>query len=276
MPERSTESPFAAVPMTLTYTRVAQSSWEPLAGSELEFRDLGLGRATSGAMSAGYIRAPEGSATVRWHDPTKGPQMLLIRAGTLDVESGGEVTTLKEGDIVAKRSGVPGGALVASSEFEAIYVAASEQYAIGQDSAEPAATAVADPYIVQPLTDDAFIVGDGPRSFSAYRTTGLGEATGGWLDVNLNTYLAAPDGGTGWHTHSMSQMFTPLAIGCEIEIEGHPLAFVEPGGAVCIPARTPHNVPSVNVGAMFMEICSPQYYDTISCPAPAATVGEAR
>jgi quercetin dioxygenase-like cupin family protein len=124
---------------------------------------------------------------------------------------------------------------------------------------------------LRPDSSDAWATGvGGPRSFFAYRDLGTAESTGGHLHTHAVRAAAQMEGGTGWHYHSMGQLFVVFEGGCEIGVEGQGWVTMGPLDAMCIAAGLVHNVRSFDPSYHLIELCIPAVYETVAVDGPAS------
>lgn len=116
-----------------------------------------------------------------------------------------------------------------------------------------------------------WVSGAGPRKFFQYRDLDTAERTEGRIHVHLIRGAGEPpEGGTGWHYHSMSQIFVVLNGWCEIGVEGHGLHTLHAGDAMCVPSgpEARHNVRAFSPDYYILEACIPAEYETIPTDPP--------
>src|SRR5690606_10980794 len=108
-----------------------------------------------------------------------------------------------------------------------------------------------------------YIVGDGPRSFFSYRDLGVAAATGRRIHIHIVRASKPIEKGTGWHSHSMGQLFYVLEGWADLEVERLPSVRMSAGDAMCIAPRMKHDVPRFSNDYAVLEMCIPADYDTV-------------
>jgi quercetin dioxygenase-like cupin family protein len=108
------------------------------------------------------------------------------------------------------------------------------------------------------------------RSFFSYRDLPSGPMGDGRMLFQEVRAVGTPEGGTGWHHHTMSQLFYVLTGTVEISVEGHGTMNLVPGDAMCIRAGMVHNVSVFSPDYTLVELCVPAVYDTTPVDAPAS------
>ena len=112
-------------------------------------------------------------------------------------------------------------------------------------------------------TETAYVRGDGPREYFLYRDLKVAVATGRRIHIHLVRSTRAVQGGTGWHAHSMGQLFYVLRGWAELEVERQPYVRMGIGDAMCIAKGMKHNVPAFSDDYLVLEMCIPADYDTV-------------
>lgn len=108
----------------------------------------------------------------------------------------------------------------------------------------------------------------GPRRFLEYRDLKVIDATKRRLHIHQVRAVNAPEGGTGWHVHSMSQLFYVFRGWVDIAVEKHGNIRMVAGDAMCIGSDMRHNVSKFSADYDLVEICLPADYSTVPMPAP--------
>ena len=75
-------------------------------------------------------------------------------------------------------------------------------------------------------------------------------------------------GGTGWHNHTMSQLFVVLSGWANIAVGGRGERVMRAGDAMCLRAGMRHDVPAYSADYTVLEMCIPADYETAAA-APA-------
>jgi quercetin dioxygenase-like cupin family protein len=114
-----------------------------------------------------------------------------------------------------------------------------------------------------------YLQGHGPRAFFRYRDLGVADATQRRIHIHVvRSTKASPDGGTGWHSHSMGQLFYVLRGWADLTVERQPGLRMYAGDAMCISPRMKHNVPAFTADYLVLEMCIPADYDTVDAGTP--------
>jgi quercetin dioxygenase-like cupin family protein len=189
----------------------------------------------------------------------------------------GEVLTLKKRDVVLLPVLKAAKEIRYSGDFDAVEIAAPGHGLV--DDVAPLLKIPATAHTgsweegVCRNRKEAFLRGDGPRNFFTYRELGAVAVTSGRIkicdgDESGLGPVEIPEGGTGWHTHSMSQFFMILNGGEEIEVEGRGKIRMVTGDAMMLGEGTRHNVTSFTPDFSAFEMCLPGEYDTLPAKAP--------
>jgi quercetin dioxygenase-like cupin family protein len=268
-------SSYPAVPLEFSYARLEDAYWRSLGGVDLVARDLLLGEATSHQLGARLLKAAAAGKTGSWPF-SRSPkyQSLYVMAGVLTITSNNEQFVLRAGD-------VPNAALLAGAtaiqwdaDFEAFELSAPDWQA--PERLEPAAAlagldlpagADAAP-AVNRLTDNSFVK-DGLRPFFNYRDLGTSVETDRRMHLHVVKVVGTLPGGTGWHVHSMSQIFFVFQGWVKIAVEGQGVIHMQAGEAMTIANGMRHNVFEFSPDYELVELCMPADYSTVPTPAPA-------
>jgi len=263
------------VPIDFAFSPV-DGPWRHDAETGLAIRDLGLAAASDGNLGARHIRVddPAKASARGWlrHDLDFQFIYTLSGSGLLENERGDKVplardTVAVQGPLLRHRfSGL-------SADFGMIEITVPAE-------AYPDAVADAGPSIARqaragdraPIylqeTPDSFVTGAGPRRYFAYRdllTTDFSERR---LHIHVVKALGRMDGGTGWHTHTMSQIFVVLDGWADLQVEGRKDRRMAAGDAMCLRAGMGHNVPDFSADYKVLELCLPADYDTSAAEPP--------
>jgi len=162
-----------------------------------------------------------------------------------------------------------------SDDLELIEITAPAKAAtmLGRDTPPPAHRAAAAGvrhahYLHE--TPESYVVGAGPRRYFAYRDLGTADFTRRRIHIHVVKALEPMPGGTGWHNHTMSQLFVVLEGWAHLVVEGHGERTMNTGDAMCLRAGMRHDVPAFSADYKVLEMCIPADYDTAATPAPAA------
>jgi quercetin dioxygenase-like cupin family protein len=265
-------SPFLAIPMKYALARLSDGGWAsgPIAG--LQQRDLLLRQASSGQMGALHMRAVASGSAAAWgaHLPFR---FLYVTSGALSFRLRDDAMTLAAGDTALTETLALASDIAWSADFEAVEITAP---AAGENVNPEPLLAMPLPTLDQAAaiagitrdTPDAYKVGNGPRRYFKYRDLGVIDATDRRIHIHQVSAVDTPEGGTGWHIHSMSQLFYVFSGWVDINIEGQGLVHMEGGDAMCICADMGHNVAGFSADYDLIEVCLPADYSTKDIPAP--------
>ncbi len=121
-------------------------------------------------------------------------------------------------------------------------------------------------------TPESFVQGAGPRKFFIYRDLGTRIPTEGRIHIHIvhASQAMIGTGGTGWHHHTMRQLFWVFDGSAGFTINGFKdVRRVKAGDAVCVSAGQVHDVPDMDADYKLIEVCIPADYETIDDKVPA-------
>ncbi len=247
-------------PPTFAYNYAgAAAGWRDEPGAIFRWRDLGLGRASGALMSARHCRGTETPGTAATGDADF--RFFYVLGGALTIEDAtGENRTLARGGVALLGPRIGHVTRGATTEAEWIEIAAA---GAGFDMPAPRTL-----YLDE--TPGSYVVGAGPRRYFAYRDLATAEFTGRRIHIHVVKALEPMPGGTGWHNHTMSQLFVVLTGWAKIAVEGRGERVMRAGDAMCLGAGMRHDVPAYSADYTVLEMCVPADYDTTATPAPAA------
>jgi quercetin dioxygenase-like cupin family protein len=254
----------AAEPLKIGYAFAGAAEGWRQDGPNVARRDLGLAAASGGLMHAEHRRGlgAEAAAAPQRHDLDF--QFLYVLKGAVTIESdAGGRHTLRAGS-AALHSRLPRYAESGhSADFEVIEITAP---APGNEKSRAGATPRAR-YLH--LTPKSFVVGAGPRRYFAYRDLETADFTERRIHLHVVKAMEPMPGGTGWHNHTMSQLFVVLQGWAVLRVEGQGERKMHAGDAMCLTAGMRHDVPAYSADYQVLEMCVPADYDTTATPAPA-------
>ncbi|NMG41706.1 cupin domain-containing protein [Chelativorans sp. ZYF759] len=272
---KSTPSPYEAPLVAFDFSPLRDAVWKD-AGA-LQSRDLGLGKASGGEIGARNLRSPDGAPIEQWPDTDDSVfRMLFLLSGTLtfDVEDG-RTATLSKFDAIHLPLLERARNFRFADDFEAMDIRVPNfESALGPgdfSSIFQFDAPVGNDLGINRETPGNYQTGKGPRSFMRYRDLGSQGQTNGRIHIHLvKVDGAAPAGGTGWHYHSMGQLFYVLTGNGEISAVTRDIIPIGAGDAMCIGAGMLHNVSSFSSDYSVIELCLPADYDTIPASPPPA------
>ena len=269
----------AAEPMTIDYSFVGvDSSWRNGAQPNVQTRDLGLAEASRGLMGAQHRRAvgKRGSNSGEWLRPDLDFRFVYVLKGSLAIENelGGR-HVLGPAAVALHGPSLSYAEIDMSGDLELIEITAPANAAtvLNRDAPRPPRQASVGgarraEYLHE--TADSYVVGAGPRRYFAYRDLGTADFTRRRIHIHVVKALEPMPGGTGWHNHTMSQLFVVLQGWADLVVEGHGERRMHAGDAMCLRAGMRHDVPAYSADYKVLEMCIPADYDTAATEAPAS------
>jgi quercetin dioxygenase-like cupin family protein len=255
-------------PLRIEYflARAEDAAWEPCPSDAVEVRVLGLDEATGGALGARHVRRRPASAAHEgsWLTADESFRFLFVLSGSVVSELGDATkTTVSSGGIAWLPGGVRHRESGWSPDYEALEITspASPEAVAGGGNSPAEAKYLHD-------SPDAHVADNRLRSFFVYRDVVPGNWTEDRVLIQQMTVNSTPDGGTGWHYHSMSQLFYVTHGTVEIGVEDEGTLHLNKGDAMCIPAGRVHNVSEFSPDYALVEVCVPAVYTTTPTTAP--------
>jgi quercetin dioxygenase-like cupin family protein len=245
------------------YSPVAPALWRTDAVTGLDFRDLSLAQASGDAFFGRHLRT--GGMTRETRALIATPTaftFLFVLAGQVTLkEDGADPVTLRALDSATRQG--PG---------RPVSVELSHDAEIMEMKANAAGTELFGPgdgrWAISHEAESDYRQGEGPRAYFRYRDLGVATATQRRIHIHIVRSTKALDGGTGWHSHSMGQLFYVLRGWADLAVERQPAVRMSAGDAMCISPRMKHNVPGFSADYLVLEMCIPADYDTVDAPAP--------
>lgn len=210
-------SEYVAIPVDYALGLQADAVWRSGPFPTLSFRDLLLHDASAGQMSSIEIRAEAEGAAERWFPVSPIFSFVYLIAGELSFEGpDGANLTLKQGDTAQQAALVQGWRVRWTRNLRLVEITTGRRG--GERVAHPAPLLdfpapgpLAGPsqavHLVSRNVPENFEVGKGPRKFLSYRDFLAAELTNRRIHIHQIDAIDTPEGGTGWHIHSMSQLF---------------------------------------------------------------------
>jgi quercetin dioxygenase-like cupin family protein len=242
-----------------------EKAWNQLT-SRLQERDLKLGDASEGRMLARHLRTNDrGDQLAR---PLQGEQfhMLFVLAGKVNLKNkiGGAVTELGRFDCLYMPGLAPRYDIELASDTDLLELTVPSRSAVKEGlkmdllTGQAAATPVLAADRPEAYTRKS---GQGFEYF-LYRDLGVADATDRRVHMQIVRATKSKPGGTGWHYHTMGQLFVVLQGSATILVEGQMARRMGPGDAMCLSAGTSHNVPDFTPDYQIWEMCIPADFDT--------------
>jgi mannose-6-phosphate isomerase-like protein (cupin superfamily) len=260
-----TES-FPSIVSGFGYSPLFSALWRDDPATTLQMRDLSLAQASGDVMLAQHLRAggfaKQNIAVCEEYSPFV---FIFVLAGRVKMHPGGENPIELASFDSAFRFGTGDKVEWAvSHDAEIIKIVASREK--GTDLGfEKAATGT---WTVSRDDEESYIAGDGPRKYFRYRDLQVARGTNRRIHIHLVRATRSLEGGTGWHSHSMGQIFYVLRGWADLGVDGQASVRMSRGDAMCVHPRLRHNVPAFSADYLVLEMCVPADYDTIDAAAP--------
>jgi mannose-6-phosphate isomerase-like protein (cupin superfamily) len=243
------------------YSPSGPAVWRPDPDSALDFRDLSLGQASEHALSGRHLRCAGQPTAIELVQPDCPFAFIFMLSGKATIEIEGSAPQELDPLDSATRHG-PGAAVrwhfSHDAEFIAMQATDAKPELFGQGNGK---------WVINKDSEDKYIVGDGPRKFFSYRDLGVAAATSRRIHIHVVRAVEVGPGGTGWHFHSMGQLFYVLRGWAELSVEFQPEVKMARDDAMCISSGMRHNVPAFSKDYMVLEMCVPADYDTVDAAA---------
>jgi quercetin dioxygenase-like cupin family protein len=263
MMNSATVQKFPTIVTRFGYSPLAPALWRTGRVSELQFRDLSLAQASGEALIGHHLRTGGiAVSTEALIEPGSAFVFLFVLAGRVTLRAQGHRDEVLGALDSATRFG--SGALARldlSHDAEIIEMKAT---AVGAPQFGSGGGA----WTISRETEGDYSQGDGPRAYFRYRDLGVAAATTRRVHIHIVRSTKALDGGTGWHSHSMGQLFYVLRGWADLAVESQPAVRMSAGDAMCISQRMSHNVPAFSADYLVLEMCIPADYDTVDTPGP--------
>lgn len=263
--------PQTAYPTIITkfgFSPLGPALWRPGPVVGLEHRDLDLRAASDGVLRGHHLKAGGGEdATFEVLSSDAPFGFAFVLSGSLSLEAEGEPPTRLETYGATTRYGLGGrtrGRLSPGGEALIITADADAASVLG------VSTATQGRWSTSQESPDAYVAGDGPRKFFGYRDLGVAAATDRRLHIHVVSASAPVDGGTGWHSHTMGQIFFVLRGWADLAVADRPWVKMHAHDAMCISSGLRHDVPAFSGDYLVLEMCVPADYDTTDAPPPQA------
>ncbi|SCW69939.1 Mannose-6-phosphate isomerase, cupin superfamily [Sphingobium faniae] len=188
---------------------------------------------------------------------------VFVLSGEVEVREGDKTSVLRALDSWT-RYGAGDGIEWAFSHTAEVFVLEGDE-AAAKDYGSPDTGGT----VITRESEDAYIVGDGPRAFFGYRDLGTAGLTDRRIHIHLVRAVKMSEGGTGWHSHTMGQIFYILRGQGKLLVEDAAAVKMDAGDAMCIAPGMRHNVPGFSKDYFLLEMCVPADYDTVDAPPPA-------
>jgi quercetin dioxygenase-like cupin family protein len=271
----------AGKPIYVDYVDVPADGgeWKKGLRPHLEYRDLGLSEATGGKLAAQHIRTVGKAGEMKngWHCHDLDFQFFYVLNGWMKLRNqDDEEVTFRAGSTGYQPPFYWHDEYEFSEDYELIEITAPSKVGTiqGRETPLPPRAAALEENRKPVYThdsDDAYVLGAGPRKFFEYRDFGTDEPTDGRIHIHAIRATGEPGEGTGWHYHSMAQWFFILGGSAGIRHMDKQRRTLEPGDGMGYGYGTEniHNVAPYSGDYHLIELCTPADYETIPTDAPA-------
>lgn len=234
-------------------------------------KELGLAEATGGMFSARRVKT-QGRWPVRQiaNGLANWFSFIYVMEGSVTLRLEGHPVTLKAHDGVCQAVLSEATVVEASPDFEFFELQAPDEPRVRALLPEkPAALVALD-------APELHEIGTGPRDFFDYRDLGLAAITKRQVEVQIIRARRARQGGTGWHSHTMSQLSYGLNGWASLGVEGRAQPVIqERGDALSIPPNCVHNADSFSHDYWVLQLQIPADYATTPASDPHAAAPQA-
>jgi mannose-6-phosphate isomerase-like protein (cupin superfamily) len=244
------------------YAPLEPALWQTEQDQKIAYRDLGIRSSSSEVFVGAHVRTTgHGDGSVKL-GADMGFAFVFVLCGrvTITPDEGEQIGLRGLDSAVRYGAGQP--ALVKFSHDAEALIIGSGTTPIGDFGSDGDGR-----WAVSREEEDAYLVGDGPRSFFRYRNLGVDDATDRRVHVHLVRATRPPaEGGTGYHSHSMGQFFYVLRGWVDLVVKQHPSVRMKAGDGMCLAQRMKHDVPDFSEDYLVLEMCVPADYDTVDEP----------
>jgi mannose-6-phosphate isomerase-like protein (cupin superfamily) len=265
-PAAGNPDPYPSIVSGFGYSPLTPALWRVDSRTALQMRDLSLAQASNDVLSARHLRtAGVPASTDQLADPLSPFAFVFVLAGRVTLtEPGREPVDLRALDSACRYGSGTTVKWELSHDAEIIEIAADRKgrAVLGFD------TVKAGKWLVSHDEENSYLQGDGPRAFFRYRDLQVAEATGRRIHIHVVRATKLMDGGTGWHSHSMGQIFYVLRGWADLCVDRQPFVRMSAGDAMCVHPRLRHNVPAFSADYLVLELCAPADYDTADAAPP--------
>lgn len=249
---------FPCIVTRFGYAPLAQALWQSDTETGLKFRDLSLKQASEDAFQGRHLRAGGFAlSTERLVDPACAFAFLFVTQGQVTISEAGKAPVVLGPLASATRYGAGNPVTFTFShdaEVVEMKATASGAALFGQGGGE---------WVTSLDVEADYIQGEGPRAYFRYRDLDVARVTNRRIHIHVVRSTKAIDGGTGWHSHTMGQLFYVLRGWADLAVEQQPWVKMSAGDAMCISKGMKHNVPAFSEDYLVLEMCIPADYDTV-------------
>ncbi len=241
------------------YSPLEPAFWRTDATSGLSYRDLSIASASDDAFVGYHLRTLGHVRRVPLADADTRFVFIFVLAGRAVLHPASSAPI----ELNALDSATRYGAGTAT-EIEMAHDAEVLVLSSRKDAASEFGEGGSGNWQVSRESEDSYFSGDGPRKFFRYRNLGVDAATDRRIHIHIVRATTAPEpGGTGYHSHSMGQLFYVLRGWADVIVQDRPSVRAIAGDAMCIAPRMGHDVPDFSPDYLVLEMCIPADYDTV-------------
>lgn len=263
-PATQTPVKFPSIVTDFGFSPLAPALWRRDSRTGLQYRTLTLDTASANVLSSHHYRAAGVVATTTELGRADAPfAFLFVLAGKLTMNAAGApAVILGPLDSACRYGSGPQVSWTLSHDAQVMEIAASDAgaAALGFDKVRPGE------WHVSVEDESAYALGEGPRRFFRYRDLGVAAATGRRIHIHVVRATQSVEGGTGWHSHTMGQIFYVLRGWADLAVQHRPWVKMTAGDAMCVAAGMAHDVPAFSPDYLVLEMCVPADYDTTDVP----------
>jgi quercetin dioxygenase-like cupin family protein len=246
-----------------SFAPLETANWRKVGSGDLEIRDLAIAKASANRLSGIVVRAGEVGGEIDMVDGARFAFVFVINGEVLFQDGAGRQTAMQaySAMVSTRYDGRAKWRLSAGAEV-------MEISSLIDFDPDTSLTNTAS-WSFQDDEAAAYMMGNGPRPYFLYRDLGAAAATGRALNLTIVAATGEVAGGTGWHTHTMSQFFYVLRGTVKLAVAGQPPLPMKTGAGMCIFAGLAHDVVSWSPDYVCLELCAPADYDTVDAPQPS-------
>jgi mannose-6-phosphate isomerase-like protein (cupin superfamily) len=264
----STATRYETPPVKFDFSPLSAARWSDV-GAGLQSRDLGVGAAMHSQMGARHLRAPREIRLDRIPGEASRFRLLFVLKGELSFRLGDTNIQMKRWDAAQLPLLSKASDFKFAGGFEALdIVAPAHDTRVAAHSLFESLSAGNGTPAVNRDEPSAYVAGNGPRRYFAYRDLGVAGATDRRIHIHVVRTIEVPPGGTGWHVHTMGQLFVVISGSGVIKVNTPDAIPIHTGDSMCIGAGMKHDVTSFSGDYAVIEMCLPADYDTRDVPAP--------
>ena len=255
-----TSTAFPSIVHRFGYSPIQPAIWRLDPDNKLQFRNLALDQASEDVLKGVHYRAAGiNTATIALGSPAAAFSFLFVVAGKLTLKTADSTVVMTALDSACRYGSGEEASWTLSHDAEVIQISAlpgggatlgfqdipQGEWQISQDD------------------ESNYTLGEGPRKFFKYRDLGVAAATNRRVHIHVVRATQSMEGGTGWHSHSMGQLFYVLRGWADLAVQHQPWVRMGAGDAMCVAPRMAHDVPDFSPDYLVLEMCIPADYDTV-------------